>query len=331
MHRILHITDLADPLAKKIRAVSQGQLNLETVAAADAPASLQGFDAVLIGDSPLSNPLSDTGDVGPKLVQLTRGHHKDVDAAALIASGVTVAGSSPVLAPYVARHALELVISASPEYSERFTHGHANISRDLEDNRKPLGGKTVGIVGFGRVGRAMVDLCRLLGATVIYSDVRTAPHGSAAAAGIRRSTLDLLLSKSDIVSLHVQWGPTSNPLLRERELRLMGRDSVLVNTADGRLVDSEALAAALRSGRVRAALDIEDAPDSPLADSPVNVTTPYVAARSEEADENVAEFVVANVEAALSGREPDGLIEIIDYPPIGDPAFWSSKMSPRVV
>lgn len=326
MHRILYITDSADPLVNKVRSVAEGQLDIETVSGASVPPSLVNYEALLVGDTALANPLGDTGDNGPKLVQLTRGHHKDVSTAALIASGITVTGSSPVLAPYVARHVLGLAQAANCDGKQPAGSGNGS------DYQEPsLAGKTVGVVGFGRIGRAAADLFKLLGATVIYSDVRTAPHGSAAAAGVRRFTLDLLLSKSDIVSLHVQWGPTSNPLLSERELRLMGRDSILVNTADARLVDNEALAVALSSGRINAAFDVEDTGNPALATNLATVSTPHVAARSEEADENVAEFVVSNILTALSGGNPDGVIEIIDYPRAGDPAFWSSKMSPREV
>ena len=60
------------------------------------------------GDAPLANPLADLGENGPKLVQLTRGHHKDVDAAALVENGIVVAGSSPVLAPYVLNQSGEI-------------------------------------------------------------------------------------------------------------------------------------------------------------------------------------------------------------------------------
>lgn len=328
MHRVLYLTDEADPIAPKVLRVAEGRLAIETSMALSADTG--DFDALLIGDSGPGQLLEQLSADGPRFVQLTRGHHVQVDAKSLADAGVPVAGASPVLAPYVARHAASLAAAAlsAPEVIE--SRPALDMKSVFENIDSAFRGKTVGVVGFGRVGRATVDLCKLLGARVIYSDVRTAPHGSAAAAGVRRSTLDLLLSRSDIVSLHVQWGPTSNPLLAERELRLMSNEAVLVNTADGRLIDDEALAAALKAGRIRAAMDIEDIESTALTDAPVAASTGYTAARSGEADEKVAEFVVANIETALSGGEPGGLIEIVDYPPIGDPAFWSTKMSPRV-
>ncbi len=322
MHRILYITDPNDPLVAKVRAIARGRLELEIGDGANAPDSLSGFDALLIGDGHLDETLSAVGDLGPKVVQLTRGHHRDVDAEKLAAAGVTVAGASPVLAPYVARHAIGLALAATGEGST-----NASPVTDIEARSAALAGKTVGIVGFGRVGRATAELAHLLGATVIYADVRTAPHGSTTASGARRSTLDLLLSKSDIVSLHVQWGPTSNPLIAARELRLMAQGRVLVNTADARLVDHKALAESISAGRIAAAMDVEG---SQLPESMPVAFTDYTVARSEEADENVAEFVISNIETALSGGQPDGIVEIVDFPPAGDPAFWSSKMSPRL-
>ncbi len=281
------------------------------------PADLSGFDAVLLGDTQLARPLSD----GPRLVQLTRGHHVDVDPVALAAAGVTVAGASPVLAPFVARHSLGLALATANDNGPRGKQQRDAITAPLQEGAMPLAGMNVGIVGLGRTGRAAAELFRLVGATVIFNDLRTPVHG--AAEGLRRSSLDLLLSRSDIVSLHAQWGPTSDPLIGERELRLMSRGSVLVNAADSRLTDLQALSAEVETGRIRAALDADLPPE---AEAAATLHTPYVAARSAEADEKVAEFVVANVTAALSGAQPDGLLDIVDFPPAGDPAFWSTNM-----
>lgn len=345
MHRVIYITAAIDALAERVLDAAAPRLDVTVVSGGKVPDSLEGFDAVLVGDGRLNSPLPAPGRNGPKLVQLTRGHHLDIDAVALTAAGVTVAGASPVLAPHVARHALALALAVRPGNGLPGLSGLSGLSGLLtrekvesifRDTEPSMAGVTVGIVGFGRIGTAMADLCALLGATVIYADVRTAARGAAAASGARRSTLDLLLARSDIVSLHVQWGPTSDPLISERELRLLGPESVLVNTADARLVDNRTLAELLRSGRVGGAgLDIEEPSLTLFADAPNTALTPYVAARSAEADEAVAGFAVDNIGAALSGMSqaggaPAGVIEIVDFPRAGDPAFWSSKMSPRV-
>lgn len=334
MHRVIYITSDADPLVEAVRAAAANRLDLTVVGSDKIPESLDGFDAALIGEDGLSAPLSDTGENGPKLVQLTRGHHLDVDAAALIASGVIVAGASTVLAPHVSRQAVSYAVAVPVGFKPR-----DHVIYGLGDEETPFGalghkrareklsGATVGIVGLGRVGTAMAALCAELGARVIYADVRTAQHGAAARLGLRRSTLDLLLSQSDFVSLHVQWGPTSDPLLSERELRLMGPRSVLVNSADTRLVDNDVLSDFLQKERIGGAA-IETNELKPAV-SPFNINT-VIMHRPRDTDDAVAAFVVDNIEAGLTGGALAGELEIIDFPRAGDPAFWSSKMAPRV-
>jgi phosphoglycerate dehydrogenase-like enzyme len=312
MHRVLYVTSPTDPLVEQVKQAAAGKLDLTIVAGDAVPQSLDGFSALLIGDDHLAAPLASisSGDAyGPKFVQLTRGHHRDVDAAALSESGVAVAGASPVLAAPVADHCTRQIL-------------HLSSTNDFR-------GLTVGVVGFGRIGSVMADACASAGATVLYSDIRTAMHGSATA--FRRSTLDMLLSTCDVVSLHVQWDATaSNPLIRERELRLMGTDSILANTADARLVDNAALANALSKGKIGGALlDIEQ-PDAAQFDGIPNAAiTPYTAVRNPQNDSAVAAYAVENLSTALSCGVPTGIVETIGLPRAGDPAFWASKMYPR--
>ena len=334
MRDAIYITGPGDPLVAMVLEQSAGRINFEVVSNEDEPRPLSGFDAVLVGDGPLRARLSHPGGGGPRLVQLTRGHHRDVDAAGLAASGVTVAGAAPVLARNVAEHAIGLAVAAALPDGPR-----GMLSRDVISRVKggpqanPFAGKTVGIVGFGRVGQAVAAAAKLRESRLLYADIRTASYDRSKTPPVRRSTLDLLLANSDFVFLCVQWGPTSNPMIEHRELRLLKDGSVLVNAADARLVDGAALGEALRSGRIRAGLDIEEPMAGEIAALPGTVVTPYVAARSQEADRAVARFVVDNIERALAAPDPasaaEGIVEIIDFPRAGDPAFWSSKMAPR--
>jgi phosphoglycerate dehydrogenase-like enzyme len=317
MHKTLYITAPDDPMNPLVRSASAGKLDLTVVSGDAVPQSLDDFDAVLVGDVSLATPLLSPGDNGPQFVQLTRGHHLDVDAAVHADNGITVAGASPVLAPAIAHHCIDQI----------------SDMRQLRD----FTGISVGVVGFGRVGSAMAERCTTLGATVFYADVRTPSHGSATA--LRRLTLDMLLSKCDIVSLHVQWsGQTSNPLISERELRVMGEESIIVNAADARLVDSAALVKYLSTGKASgnttgkiggAVLDLEQPEANLFAELPNVAVTPYTAARTAKTDSAVAQYVVSNITTALSGGKPDGIVEVIGFPRAGDPAFWPSKMYPR--
>ena len=329
MYRVLHLTEPSDPLAAVVATAAEGRLDVHHVTPEQTAVEWSEFDVVLIGDVLLPEPVTGR-DGGPRFLQLTRGHNISVDVESLNRGGVTVAGSAPVLAQHIARHALRLAICSMLDHGPRGMQSAANISAVLDENREPLAGKTLGIIGFGRSGQAMANHCSPLGMQVIYADVRTAQHGAEKASGARRSTLDLLLSKSDIISLHTPWGPTANPLISAREFRLMQDGAVVVDTADARLVDIPALEKSVRTGKIRAGFDIEQPVASEIASLPGTVVTPYSAARTEKTDVEVAEFVVGNIVKALSGGIPAGIVEVVDYPRAGDPAFWSSRMSPRM-
>lgn len=125
-----------------------------------------------------------------------------------------------------------------------------------------LSGRTVGIVGFGRIGRRLATLLEPFGVTILVSDP------AADGADHERTDLDDLLSRSDVVSLHVPYGPDTHHLIDARRLSLMRPDAVLVNVARGGLIDEDALARALRDGDIAgAALDCfaEEPYHGPLA------------------------------------------------------------------
>lgn len=328
MRSVLYLTDRNDPLTEKILKAAAGRLGVEV---SDDPAALQcseKFDAALVGDIRLGQSVDSIE--GPKFIQLTSGHHADLNILDLQRSGVTAAGSSPVLSRYVAMHALGLVCAVIGNSRRSGLNGREDIEISRSQYSVSLKKLRLGIVGFGRVGQRMAEVAKGLFKEVVFSDVRTPPHGVASALGIRRSTLDLVLSTCDVVSLHVQWGPASDPLIDEREIRLMSRESVLINTADVRLVNESALIAALENDEIRGAgLDASLGSEHPILTTPGSVVTPHVAGRSSEADDEVANFVIGNIEKALGDGEPQGLIELIDFPRSGDPSFWSSEMAPR--
>jgi phosphoglycerate dehydrogenase-like enzyme len=151
------------------------------------------------------------------------------------------------------------------------------LSSDLQDSYGELSGRTVGLVGYGAVGRTLAPILAALGAAVIYTD--TAPDPSAATAF---RTLDALLGEADIITLHVPLTPETANLIDRKRLEGMRPGSILVNTARGGLVDQAALVEALRSGRLAAAgLDVFD-PEPVSAGEPLLkldnvVLTPHLA------------------------------------------------------
>jgi phosphoglycerate dehydrogenase-like enzyme len=145
------------------------------------------------------------------------------------------------------------------------------------DNLSELGGREVGLVGYGAVGRCLAPMLHGIGATVSYTDVNDA-HDSAA---VFVSFKDLL-SRSDVVSLHLPLTPETTRIMSAGAFASMKRGSILINTARGGLVDEAALLDALRSGRLRGAgLDVFAAEpvsaDNPLLKLPNVIVTPHLA------------------------------------------------------
>ena len=166
---------------------------------------------------------------------------------------------------------------------------------------------TLGIVGFGRIGREMARRGRGFGMTILYHDVHPATPEDEAELGARRVAMDELLRESDFISLHVNLTDETNHLIDADALRAMKPTAVLVNTSRGPVVDPEALAAALSHGGIFAAgLDVtepEPLPaDHPLVQLPNCVVVPHIASASRVTRDRMAEMAAANLLAGLRGE-----------------------------
>jgi len=164
-------------------------------------------------------------------------------------------------------------------------------------------GKTLGIVGFGRIGQAVARRARGFEMRLLYAGTREVPFE-----GARRVSLEELLAESDFVSLHVPLNPATENLLSRERIRSMKRGAIVVNTARGPVVDDAALAEALASGHLAAAgLDVfRDEPRVPEAYRRLEnvVLTPHVGSGSRETREAMSRMVWDEVERAATGREP---------------------------
>jgi D-3-phosphoglycerate dehydrogenase len=170
----------------------------------------------------------------------------------------------------------------------------------------------LGVVGFGRIGRALAARAAAVGMEVWATDPPITPE-AIAAAGARPATLEELLPACGAFSLHLPLTADTRGLIGARELASMPRGAVLVNTARGGLVDTGALIAALRSGHIAgAALDVlEVEPPTPAHPAPRArglIVTPHAAWYSEEAERELKRRAIGAVRAVLEGREPDGVV-----------------------
>lgn len=168
-----------------------------------------------------------------------------------------------------------------------------------------IGGRTIGVVGFGSIGRATAALARAAGMRAIaYDPAVTAADPVWAESGVEPFGLDELLAASDVVSLHVPLVAQTRNLIDASRIARMRDGAVLVNTSRGGIVDEGALAAALRSRHLRgAALDVFEAEPlaagSALAGCPGLLLTPHVAGLTQEANQRVSDMIAGAVAARL--------------------------------
>lgn len=187
--------------------------------------------------------------------------------------------------------------------SDRMAAGQwprAELSNGLE-----VGGRTLGIVGFGATGRLAATMARGLGMKVVaYDPMLPADAPAWRETGAERADLDAVLSRSDAVTLHVPLTDDTRNLLDTRRLALMKPGAVLVNTARGGIVDEAALADALKRGHLRgAAVDVfEQEPlpaGSPLADAPNLFLTPHIAGVTADSNERISALIGQRIAETL--------------------------------
>ena len=222
----------------------------------------------------------------------------NVDLEAARARNVVIANTPDVLTDDVAELTIALTLALLRRVAEgdRFLRRESRWSFSLEFMLgESIRGKTFGVVGPGRIGRAAASLAEALGARAIFAG--------------RAGDLGMLLETADVVSLHCPLTPETRHLIDAAALARMGPTAVLVNTARGQIVDESALVAALRDGKIAgAALDVyEHEPDvSPALLALENVVlTPHIASATRDTREAMGLLAVAALRAVLlEGRMP---------------------------
>jgi glyoxylate reductase len=229
-------------------------------------------------------------------------NHLDLDACRR--RGLLVTNTPGVLTEATAEHTMALLLACA----RRVVEGDRVIRRGGWKAVDPafmlgtgLGGKTLGIVGFGRIGQAVARRAAAFGLEVAYASPR-----EMGVPGARRLPLDELLAAADFLALTVPLTPETENLLSAARLARLKPGAIVVNTARGAVVDDAALAEALRSGRVAAAgLDVfRDEPHVPEAylDLPNVVLTPHLGSGTRETRSAMAALVVDDVERVARGE-----------------------------
>jgi glyoxylate reductase len=233
----------------------------------------------------------------------------NVDVPACTARGVCVGNTPGVLTDATADTAVTLMLAAARRVAESAADAKAGRWLTWE----PLGwlgqdlaGRTLGIVGMGRIGFAVAQrLHHGWGMKVLYTEQVPRPEADREF-GAKRVDLDTLLAQSDFVSAHVDLNPSTKGMFGAAQFQKMKRTAVFVNTARGPLVDQSALAAALRKGTIFAAgLDVTDPeplpPDHELYKLPNCLIVPHIASATVETRDAMARLCANNLLAGVRG------------------------------
>jgi glyoxylate reductase len=225
--------------------------------------------------------------------------YDNIDLAAAAARGIPVGNTPDVLTDATADLAFALLMASARKLAEAAAAVPAGDWRTWEPSRylgADVYGATLGIIGFGRIGRAIAERAQGFAMRVLHT---TRSSGA--------EELDALLEQSDFVSLHSPLTPETHHLIDSDALARMKPSAILVNTARGEMVDQQALAEALETGEIGgAALDVttpEPLPaDDPLLKAPNLIVTPHIGSATRTARERMAELAVDNLLAGLEGR-----------------------------
>jgi phosphoglycerate dehydrogenase-like enzyme len=243
-----------------------------------------------------------------RLIQLPGVGYDQVNLNAASHAGIPVALSLGGSSDAVAEHTLLLMLAVSRRLVELANSMRAGkwLMWDRRTSSYGLQGKTLGIIGMGRIGREVASRAAAFGMSIQYYDV--APVGS-----FLRCPLDDLLRTSDIVSLHCPLTADTRKLMNRERIALMKKGSILINAARGEIVDEAALHEALMVNRLAGAgLDVfeKEPPDpaNPLLHMDQVIVTPHVATGTLDSLRAKAAFYTENIRRVLAGEQPLGLV-----------------------
>ncbi|BBZ48782.1 phosphoglycerate dehydrogenase [Mycobacterium malmoense] len=304
----LPVVVIADKLAESTVAALGDQVEVRWVDGPDRPkllAAVPEADALLVRSATTVD--AEVLAAAPKLKIVARAgvglDNVDVDAAT--ARGVLVVNAPTSNIHSAAEHALALLLSAARQIAAADASLREHAWKRSSFSGTEIFGKTVGVVGLGRIGQLFAQRIAAFGTHVIAYDPYVAPT-RAAQLGIELLALDDLLARADFISVHLPKTPETAGLIDKEALAKTKPGVIIVNAARGGLVDEAALAEAVSSGHVRAAgIDVfssEPCTDSPLFELPQVVVTPHLGASTAEAQDRAGTDVAESVRLALAGE-----------------------------
>ena len=280
-----------------------------TATEAEAIARSQGAQILLTNKTPITPTLLDACP-SVKLVCVLATGYNVVDTAAAKARGIPVCNVPSYGTDAVAQYTFALLLELCHRIGLHDTLVHQGRWSECPDfcfwatPQMELSRKTMGIIGFGKIGRAVGRIARAFGMNVLAYSRSQCDEGRSIGSYVE---LDELLRHSDVVSLHCPLFPETREIINAQTIARMKDGAILLNTARGPLISEEAVARALHTGKLRgAAMDVvtqEPIPkDSPLLTAPNCIITPHMAWSPTESRERLLTCVADNIRAFLEGH-----------------------------
>lgn len=274
--------------------------------------ALHGVEVAITQMAPFTSRVIEAADA-LRLIVCTRGGPVNVNLAAAAKRGIAVCATPGRNAPAAAEHTIALILAALRHIPD--VHGTVRAGEWRSDlyalnaAGRELSGTTAGLVGYGAIGARVARILRAFDASVLVYDPYAEPSEGFV------STLDELLARSSVVSLHARLTAETRHMVDAAALSRMPRGGVLVNTARGGLVDYDAVVDALESGRLgAAAFDVYDPEPIPagarLLTAPHVVLTPHLAGATVQTAERAARLAAEAVAAYAAGTPLPGLVTV---------------------
>jgi phosphoglycerate dehydrogenase-like enzyme len=307
---------LQTPAVPEFEMVAGGEMSDAELKAAVARA------AVILGDYTFKRGI--TAEIvaaarGVKLIQQPSAGYQHIDVEACTARGIPVANTAGANTDSVAEHTVAWGLCLLKNLFA--AHQATRRGRWEQMTLKPaeLRGKVWGIVGFGRIGRAVAERLRPFApGRILYYDTVRPDEGVEKGLGAEYCGLAELLGLSDIVSLHAPLTSATRGMIGAEALGMMKQGAFLINVARAELVDEEALARALAEGRLAGAgVDVFSrepiSPENPLlkVESDRLLLSPHVAGVSNEAAGRIITMAAANIARVLKGEAPESLVNAV--------------------
>jgi D-3-phosphoglycerate dehydrogenase / 2-oxoglutarate reductase len=294
-----------EPIAEAGVELLRERFDVDVDSASDLSARIADYDALIVRSG--TKVTADLIDRADRLKVIGRAGVgvDNVDVAAATRRGIVVANAPQSTVVSAAEHTIALLLALArnvPQADAALREGRWERSKfgGIE-----LAGKTLGIIGFGRIGQQVGRRARALEMRVVAYDPYVAPDRFRALGAEQATDLRPLLAESDFLTLHLTLTEETQGILGREELRAAKPGMRVVNVARGELVDEAALADALQNGHIAgAALDVFSAEpySGPLLELPNVVVTPHLGASTEEAQDRAGVIVAEQVCAALEGR-----------------------------